>query len=178
MRGIEKLVNRREFDLIVEDMIKALSLPDYEAVEVLWVALTKFANLLPETSEHKRMLNLVSQLSIKSLNYIVSDPSIDELLKMDPPLETILANPHERLCLEETKQAINNFYVCRGDKPLESVLSLGEILKRIRNKRAHGFKTRSGPRDQVILKTARSVLQRMCDTIAEKLNCMLENNKN
>jgi hypothetical protein len=178
MRDIEKLVNREQFDLTVEDMIKAITLSDYEAVEVLWVALIKFSNLLSETSEHKRMENLVSQLSIESLNYIISDPSIDELLKLEPPLETILVNPHERLCSVETKQAISNFYACRGNKPIESVLSLGEILKRIRNKRAHGFKTRSGPRDQVILRTTRRVLQRMCETVAKELNCMLENNKN
>jgi len=178
MRGFREAVNREQFDLIVEDMIRAITLSDYEAVEVFWVALVKFSNLLPETSEHKRMLNLVKQLSTESLIYIISDPAIDELLKLEPPLETILANPHERLSTEKTKQAISNFYAYRENNPVESVLSLGEILKRVRNKRAHGFKTRSGPRDKIILRTSKSILQRMCEAIAEELNCMLENNKN
>ena len=171
-------MNREQIDLIVEDMIKATMLSDYEAVDVFWVALIKFSNLLPDSIEHKRMLNLLNQLSIESLNYIVSDLSVDELLKLEPPLETVLVNPNERLCSEKTKQAISNFYACRENKPIEAVLSLGEILKRIRNKRAHGFKTRSGPRDQVILKATRSILKRMCETVAEEHICILENNKN
>ena len=171
-------MNREQIDLIVEDMIKATMLSDYEAVDVFWVALIKFSNLLQDSIEHKRMLNLLNQLSIESLNYIISDPAIDELLKLEPPLETVLVNPHEHLYSEETKQAISNFYACRENKPIESVFSLGEVLKRIRNKRAHGFKTRSGPRDQIILRATRSILQRMCETVAEELNCMFENNKN
>ena len=172
------MVNREQFDLIVEDMIKAVTLSDYEAVEVFWVALVKFSNLLPENSEHKRMLHLVSQLSTDALNYIISNPAIDELLMLEPPLENILVNAHERLSPEKTKQAISNFYAYRENNPIESILSLGEILKRIRNKRAHGFKTRSGPRDQIILRTSRNILQRMCEMVAEELNCLLENNKN
>jgi len=40
--------------------------------------------------------------------------------------------------------------------------ALGYVLKAIRNKREHGFKTRHGPRDAEILRAARQLLDRLC----------------
>jgi hypothetical protein len=44
---------------------------------------------------------------------------------------------------------------------------LGEILKRVRNRRAHGFKSRHGPRDSEILRASRWLLWVMCQGALE-----------
>jgi hypothetical protein len=47
---------------VLEDVQSAAPLSDYEATEVLWVALVKMGNLLPESNEHRRMLALVHRI--------------------------------------------------------------------------------------------------------------------
>ena len=156
-------------DSILKDMISAIQLPTYEAVDVYWVALVKIAHLMPGESEHKRLLNLLDELPIVCLESILHDAGVDALLDLDPPLESILVNRNERLSFEATQAAINSIRDNRIENPRAAIVSLGEILKRIRNKRAHGFKTRDGPRDEIILKSARSILQRFCEVCVEEL---------
>lgn len=47
-----------DLDPILEDIRSSRGLSDYEATEVLWVALVKLGNLMPENNEHRRMLAL------------------------------------------------------------------------------------------------------------------------
>jgi hypothetical protein len=51
----------------------------------------------------------------------------------------------------------------RDKNPAQGVVSLGKILKRIRDKRAHGFKARGASRDAAILGAARPLLLRLCE---------------
>ena len=161
---------KKVFDPILEDMESALALSDYEAVEVLWVAFIKIANLLPGDNEHKRIQNLVERISSSSVKGILNDKGVDALLNLDPPLEIILTDKHERLYAQKTNTALNNVSRFRIENPKEALINLGEILKRIRNKRVHGFKTRSGPRDQIILKSASSILKSLCEACVEEFN--------
>jgi hypothetical protein len=45
----------------------------------------------------------------------------------------------------------------------DAMVSLGDVLRRIRNKRAHGFKCRGVERDGVILGAARGLLVALCE---------------
>jgi hypothetical protein len=147
---------------ILEDIQSTTQLSDYEATEVLWVTLVKLGNLLPESNEHRRMLALVRRMPAPKLLQLVGSQAVDALLTLDPPLETILGSPHERLDPTATLRAFASIRSADQGDPYEAAVSLGEVLKRIRNKRAHGFKTRSGPRDQEILRAARLLLAEMC----------------
>jgi hypothetical protein len=152
---------------IREDIYAASTLSDYEAVEVLWVALVKAANLMAGNNEHRRIIRLIQTIPASALSQILSNSAIDRLINIKPPLETILADEHERLYPDMTREAITRVKSLRQKKPQQALLSLGEILKRIRNKRAHGFKTRSGPRDMEILSSARILLAQLCQVVVD-----------
>ena len=135
----------------VEDLNRTFTLPPYEGFEVAWVALIKLANLLEGSSEHKRLEALLDRLSEDVVQSLLAGPAVDELLSLDPPLETILADPHERLDAERTAQELGAARTLRRSDPKEALRNLTYVLKRFRNRRAHGFKTPSGPRDREIL---------------------------
>ena len=153
------------------DLKAAEQLSDYEAVEVLWVALVKAANCMLGASEHQRMIGLVGRMPAASVKEVLHHPAVESLLSLDPPLETMLVDPSERLYPEDTTRALDQIRTQRDRNVSEALLGLGEILKRIRNKRAHGFKTRSGPRDREILGAARSLLLRLCELAVEVVDC-------
>lgn len=154
---------RRQGLSSIEDEIRsAANMADYEAVDVLWVALLKLANRMPGTNEHRRMLALVDAFQVETVASILGLQAVDSLLHLDPPLETVLADPHERLEKEAAERSLNTVRHCRTSDPRAALLALGELLKRIRNKRAHGFKTRNDPRDREILGAARSILDALC----------------
>lgn len=139
---------------------KALS--DYEAVDVLWVCVVKLANLCKGKNEHERVLSLVDTLQTEEIRDWMNSAAVDALLQLDPPLETVLANPYERLAAEDTAAALETVRRLRKKDPRGALHSFGDILKRIRNKRAHGFKSAKGPRDQQILHAARTFLAVFC----------------
>lgn len=138
------------------------ALSDYEAVDVLWVCIVKLANLCTGKNEHDRVLSLVDTLQTEEVRDLMKFAAVDALLRLDPPLETVLASPHERLATEETAVALETIRGLREWDPRGALRSFGDILKRIRNKRAHGFKSAKGPRDQHILHAARAFLAGFC----------------
>ncbi len=152
------------------DIKAAVHLSDYEAVDVLWVTLLKMANIMPGSSEYKRMTNLIQAIPEVKIKALLLRPPVQQLLDLDPPLETVLSDPQERLDPEAAASAVRTINACRETNPRKSILALGEILKRIRNKRAHGFKTREGPRDAEILGAARVILDDLCRASAEALS--------
>src|SRR5262249_23238371 len=147
---------------IAADLAAALHLPEYDAVDALWVALTKLANLIPGRNEHVRMVTLVHEMPIELVQQVMDDAAVDVLLDLDPPLESVLTDPYERLDAERTVRELATVRARRRSEPREACVTLGEILKRIRNRRAHGFKSRRGPRDAEILGAARRLLGVMC----------------
>lgn len=152
------------------DIKAAASVSDYEAVDVLWVALLKMANTMPGSNEHKRMMNLVQAIPETQIKTCLLSPAVQCLVELDPPLETVLSDPHERHDAEATASAVLTIRTYRETNPRTAMLGLGEILKRIRNKRAHGFKTRKGPRDAEILRAACVILDDLCRASAEALS--------
>jgi hypothetical protein len=164
---LEREGERQSLSSIKEEIQSAENMADYEAVDVLWVALLKLANRMQGNNEHRRMLALVGAFEVETVRSILGLRAVDSLLHLDPPLETVLADPHEHLEKGAAEQSLNTVRQCRTTDPPPALLAVGEILKRIRNKRAHGFKTRNGPRDCEILAAARSILAALCRAALE-----------
>jgi hypothetical protein len=147
---------------IRDDVDSSLQKSDYEAVDVLWVALLKAANLRDEPNERSRMLGLVLGMEEQGIRCLLQSDAVNALLNLDPPLETVLTNQYERLATRETAEELKLIRDQRANSPATAIVALGGVLKRIRNKRAHGFKSAQGPRDQVILGSARQLLFGLC----------------
>jgi hypothetical protein len=139
----------------------AVSESDYTAVNTLWLALLKLANLEVGKSELARMVKLVGRIPAETVAAIVNDPAVDSLLKLKPPLETVVSHPQEELETEKVAAALEKVRSQRAAAPREALAGLGVVLKAIRNKREHGFKTRVGPRDSEILRPARQLLGKL-----------------
>ena len=165
--ALEREGDRQSLSSIEEEIQSAESMADYEAVDVLWVALLKLANRMRGTNEHRRMLALVGAFEVEIVRSILGLRAVDNLLDLDPPLETVLTDPHERLEKAAAERSLKTVRQYRTTDPPAALLAMGEILKRIRNKRAHGFKTRNGPRDREILGAARSILTALCRAALE-----------
>jgi hypothetical protein len=157
---------------ILSEIVSTQSLPDYEAIEALWVALTNAASLMKCTSERdsKGMSSLVEKFSDEEIKRLLSDGSVNSLVFLDPPLETVLADPDEKPDEDSTMKIIAKIRSSRDSDPRETLINLGEILKRICDKRVHGFKTESGPKDKEILSPTRKILYLLCMLAISKLN--------
>ena len=143
------------------ELVRSNDLSDYEAVDVAWVSMIKAANTRPEQNEHKRLVALLDMADAEVVRLVLHLPQVDVLLNLTPPLESLLTSRHERLDLERTTDEMNDVRQSRHHDPKAALRSLAEILKRIRNRRAHGFKTPFAPRDQEILGAAAPVLRAM-----------------
>ncbi len=161
-----------EKEQILSEIVSTQSLPDYEAVDVLWVALTNAASLMKDASERdsERMLSLIEKFSDEEIKRLLNDGSVDSLVFLDPPLETVLADHDEKPDEDSTMRIIAKIRSSRDSDPRETLINLGEIIKRICDKRVHGFKTESGPRDKEILSLTRKILYLLCMLAISKLN--------
>jgi hypothetical protein len=154
-------------DDVRSDLETATSEADYTAINTLWLALLKLANLEDGKSELVRMVTLVGRIAEEAVQEIVNDPAVDALLNLDPPLETVMSHPREKLETAEVTAALEKVRTQRAVAPREALAGLGFVLKAIRNKREHGFKTRAGPRDMEILRPARQLLGKLCQAAFE-----------
>jgi len=150
-----------EIASIIADIEASEKQEDYDAVNTLWLVLLKAANLMQGEKEHQRMLALIQKMPTKAVGVVLEDPGVDRLLNLDPPLETILASPHERLDGQASARELEDLRSMRASDPYAALASLGHLLKRIRNKREHGFKSRKGSRDREILYGTRSILKKL-----------------
>ena len=111
---------------ILEEIAAASEQHPYEAVDVLWVALVKIANSFPGSNEHRRMLAMVESMPSEAVQSVLDSPAIDKLLNLDPPLETVLVDQHERLQPDATEMAIETIRSKRNEDPKAAVIALGE----------------------------------------------------
>ncbi|HSS46920.1 MAG TPA: hypothetical protein VLL03_05860 [Burkholderiales bacterium] len=112
------------------------------------------------------MLALVEALPVESIRQVLCTPGINLLQELDPPLETVAVNEHERLKPDLARRVLETVRVSRESNPPGALVALGEIVKSIRNKRAHGFKSRNNKRDAEILRAARGILTGLCELVA------------
>lgn len=154
-----------------DELARSYELSDYEAVDVAWVAMVKAANTRPETSEHKRLVAVLDQINATVVHEILLHSGVDALLNLQPPLETILTSPHERLDAERTEREMSKIRQSRESDPKGVLRALAEIMRRIRNRRAHGFKTPYAPRDQEILSAAAPLMRAMAMAAINAVKC-------
>jgi len=105
------------------------------------------------------MLALLEQLPVDFVHRLLHRPSVDALLNLNPPLESLLSAKHERLNAQRTADELATVRERRGNDPKAALRALADVLKRVRNRRAHGFKTPDGPRDAEILQATADILQ-------------------
>lgn len=162
-------MSKTEVDLAVTELNRAVGLNLYEGFDIAWIAVIKIANLLPGSTEHGRLIEVMSRLPDDTVRSILHHEAINTLFDLEPPLETILTSPHERLNPQRTAQELETIRRCRESDPKLALRNLAELLKRIRNRRAHGFKTPDGPRDTEILSAALTLLRLIGLSAAELL---------
>jgi len=159
-----------DLDSAIEELNRTSELSVYEAFDVAWIAVIKIANLLPGANEHARVKELLNRMPEDSVRHVLQRQEVNTLLELEPPLETILSSPHERLNAERTAIELETVNLHREDDPKLALLSVAEVLKRVRNRRAHGFKTPDGPRDSQILGSALGILRLIGLSAAEALS--------
>jgi hypothetical protein len=157
-----------EKEQILSEIVSTQSLPDYEAINVLWGLLTKATNLVDGADERQKMLLLLERIPEEDVKRLLKDASVDSLVFMDPPLETVLADPGEKPDEDSTMRIIGKLRSSRDSGPRDALINLGEVLKRIRDKYINDFKT--GPTDKEILTSARKALYLLCITAISKLD--------
>jgi len=159
-----------EREQILNEIISTQSLPDYEAFDTLWAVLTKAADLMQGESECQRTESLLERLSEEEIKRLLKDGSVDSLIFLDPPLETILTGPDEKPVEDSTMRIIAKVRSSRDFEPREALANLSEILRRIRDKLAHSFKTESRPGNNEVLLLARKILYLLCVLTVSKLD--------
>ncbi len=163
-----------EKEQILTEIISTQSLSDYEAFDTLWVALTKAADLMTGVSERnldrQGMESLFKRLSEEEIKRLLKDGSVDSLIFLDPPLETVIVDPDEKPVEGSTMRIIAQVRSSRDSDPREALINLVEILKRIHDICVHEPKTESGPGNNEVLLLARKILYLFCVLTASKLN--------
>ncbi|MHC4268684.1 MAG: hypothetical protein ACYSWS_08910 [Planctomycetota bacterium] len=158
-------------DQIQFDVESSLSLPDNEAVDILWKAFTKTADLMKSFSVNERncqiTLKLVERLSEEEIKRLLKHVSIDSLVFLDPPLETILIDPEGTSVEDSTMRAIGKLRSSRDSDPGDAFTNLLVILEKIH---AHGFNAGSESYDKEILSLTRKILYLLCLLAISKLN--------
>jgi len=140
---------------------------DYDAVEQFWNLLVRAADSRSEKEEFGRVSALVATLSGRAIKVWLSKKEVEDLLTLQPPLETMLASQHERLQPDSAAQEMESIRQHRVSDPFSACTALLSILKRIRNKRVHGFKYPGSVRDAEILLAARALLESICREVVQ-----------
>ncbi len=168
------MVAYMEREQILNEVIATQSLPDYEAFDALWAALAKVANVMRGEGERdldrQRMESLFKKLSEEEIKRLLKDGSVDSLIFLDPPLETVIAGSDEKPVEDSTMRIIAEVRSSRDSDPREALANLVEILKRINDTYVPGLKTESGSGNNEILLLARKILYLICILTVSKLD--------
>jgi hypothetical protein len=94
---------------------------------------------------------------------------VEKLLNLNPPLESLLTAPNEKNDAPRTARQLDSVRKDREASPHEALTKLVSVLRRVRNRRMHGFKAPDGPRDIEILTAATDILQKLGAVALETL---------
>ncbi len=157
---------------ILSEIISTQSLSDYEAADVLWDTLTKVVNLTKDADKSKpehdrqRLESLVEKFSEDEMKRLLKDISVDSLVFLDPPLETILTDPEGTPDEDSTMRAIGKLRSSRDSDPKEALVNLVRILEKIRT---HWLKEGPVSNDKEVLSLTRKILYLVCILTVSKL---------
>ncbi len=170
---IKDKIENMEKETILTEIISTQSLPDYEAAGVLWTMLTTVVNVTKGTDksipEHypQGLESLVEKFSEDEMKRLLKDISVDSLVFLDPPLETILTDLEETADEVSTMRAIGTLRSSRDSDPKEALINLVRVLEIIC---AQGLKERPVPFDKEILSLTRKILYLLCILTVSKLS--------
>lgn len=163
------------FESIVAEIEDQVGKRPYEAVNGYWICLVKLANLATRTAaEHEQVAALLRALPRETAASVLTSDALDRLAALDPPLETLLTSPGERLKPLATAKELLRARARRTSDPKASLLALFEVLQRIRDRREHGFKSPTGPRDTEILEAAAELLATICSVLVPHMRALQE----
>jgi hypothetical protein len=155
-------------DPVRDELEVAARLDPYTGFEQAYVCLVKlslkepdsprFEFLCPAERETRRLLKMVARLPLARMEGILNLPQVDELLNIDPPLETYRSHEKEEMNEDHAREDITTIRSKRNSSSEQALYSLVFLLKTIRNKREHGFKSPKGSRDQEILAPAQVIV--------------------
>ena len=159
-----------EKEELITEIISTQSLSDCEAADVLWTTLTKVVTITKDASrsgqEHQILGPLIEKCSEDEMKRLLKDISVDSLVFLDPPLETILTGSKETPDEVSTMRAIGTLRSSRDSEPKEALINLVRVLERIC---ASGLKNGPVPYDKEILLLTRKILYLFCILIVSKL---------
>ena len=159
-----------EKEATLTEIISTQSLPDHEAADVLWTTLTKVVNITKQDGESipehdlQELESLIEKFSEDEIKRLLKDQSVDSLVFLDPPLETVLTSGN----VDEvsTMRAIGTLRSSRDSDPKEALINLVRVLEVICTL---GLKESPVPFDKGILTLTRKILYLLCILTVSKL---------
>jgi hypothetical protein len=158
-------------DDVRSDLEVAAFESDSAAINTLWLALTKLAKQESGALEFDRLLAVVNRISEATMRAITEHRALDSLLALQPPLETLLSNPHETLRTKKVTAAIQRLRSSRSSDPQAALAALLYLLKTVHDKRDHSFKSRHGVREDEVTFPSRVLLDQLCWAALRALQC-------
>ncbi len=154
------------------EIISTQSLPDHEAADVLWTTLTKIVNItkqygksIPE-QDLQELESLIGKFSEDEMKRLLKNQSVDSLVFLDPPLETVLTDPEGTADEVSTMRAIGTLRSSRDSDPKDAFINLVRVLEMIC---AQSLKEDPVPFDKEILSLTRKILYLLCILAVSKL---------
>jgi len=97
-----------EREQILNEIISTQSLPEYEGFDALWAAMAKVADVMQGEGDldRQRMESLFKKLSEEEIKRLLKDGSVDSLIFLDPPLETLIVDLDEKPVEDSTMRLI------------------------------------------------------------------------
>ena len=155
------------------EIISTQSLPDYEAADVLWTTLTRVVNITKQDGKNipkqdlQELESLIEKFSEDEMRRLLKDQSVDSLVFLDPPLETVLTDPEGTTDEVSIMRVIGTLRSSRDSDPKDAFINLVRVLEMIC---AQGLKESSAPFDKGILTLTRKILYLLCILTVSKLS--------
>jgi len=159
-------------ETILTEIISTQSLHEHEATDVLWTTLTKVVKVakqdgksIPEQGP-QGLESLIEKFSEDEMKRLLKNQSVDSLVFLDPPLETVLTDPEGTADEVSTMRAIGTLRSSRDSDPKDAFINLVRVLEMICTR---NLKEGSVPFDKEILSLTRKILYLLCILTVSKL---------
>jgi hypothetical protein len=162
-----------EKETILTEIISTQSLSDYEATNILWTTLAVVINVAKETvnnvpeQDRQEWQSLIEKFSEDEMKRLLKDQSVDSLVFLDPPLETVLTGPEGTADEVSTMRAVGTLRSSRDSDPKDALINLIRVLKTICTQ---GLTEGTFPFDKEILSLTRKILYLLCILTVSKLS--------
>ena len=162
-----------EKETILTEIISTQSLSDYEATNILWTTLAVVINVAKETvnnvpeQDRQEWQSLIEKFSEDEMKRLLKDQSVDSLVFLDPPLETVLTDPEGTADKISTMRAVGTLRSSRDSDPKDALINLIRVLKTICTQ---GLTGGTFPFDKEILSLTRKILYLLCILTVSKLS--------